>query len=185
MRQHTGFLFAGSVCFAVALLLQLDLGDQKVQATPTPSSDYDDIFDAELEKNLSKNHEIIMSALEGQADTLSRIEQGLGSTEAPALKAPVRMSTTRWSVEGSWSPSKEKLLEHLAEHGVSANADYTAEELHIMHDNVHNGYPAMGGEAVNSRARSRTKTVTRSFRLFNGRLFRSRSYSSCSGGSCR
>lgn len=226
MRQHTGLLFVVTICFAVALFLQFNVGEQQVQATPIDSSKYDEIFKAELEKNLRENYEMIMSALDDQAATLSRIERGLENVSSqneaaivkeepaaiaeadvveeevvaakePALTAPVRMSSSRWTVNGSWNPSKRTLIQHLAEHGVSADEGYTVEELHVMHDNIHNGFPAMGGNAVTSSAAGgwgSTRTVTRSYTssytgsrggLFGGRLFRSRSYSSCAGGSCR
>ncbi len=199
-------LFAGAICLVLGLLLQFGGADKPVQAEVTASTNYDDIFNAELEKNLDQNHETVMSALEAQAATLARIEDGLTSEEAqqsvvavlnpePVLASPVRMSTTRWSVDGSWNPSRATLVEHLEEHGVSVNEGYTVEELHTMHDNVHNGYSAMGGTVVSSTSSSaggwgRTRSVTRSYSssrggLFSGRLFRSRSYSSCAGGSCR
>ncbi len=212
--RHTGLLFAGAVCLVIGIFLQFGGGETELQAKAVPSNEYDDIFNAELEKNLDQNHEMIMSALDAQAATLSRIEQGLDSvssqnevastTEAdiveevvaakePALTAPVRMSSSRWTVNGSWNPSKRTLIEHLAEHGVSADEGYTVEELHVMHDNIHNGFPATGGNAITSSAAGgwgSTRTVTRSYTssrggLFGGRFFRNRSYSSCAGGSCR
>ena len=201
--RHTGLLFAGAICLVVGVFLQFGGGEKELQANAAPANDYDDIFNAELEKNLDQNHESIMSALDAQSATLARIEDELTAEEAqqevvstldpePVLSAPVRMSTTRWSVDGAWNPSKDQLISHLEGHGVSANEGYTLEELHAMHDNVHNGYSAMGGTVVSSSAGGwgRSKTVTRTFNssrggLFNGRLFRSRSYSSCAGGSCR
>ncbi len=202
--RHTGLLFAGAVCLVIGIFLQFGGGETELQAKAVPSNEYDDIFNAELEKNLDQNHESIMSALDAQSATLARIEDELTTEEAqqevvstlepepePVLSAPVRMSTTRWSVDGSWNPSKDQLISHLEGHGVSVNEGYTLEELHIMHDNAHNGYPAMGGTAVSSAGGwGRSRTVTRTYSssrggLFNGRLLRSRSYSSCAGGSCR
>lgn len=211
MSKHA-LLFVGAICLVVGLLLQFGNVEKTVQAEPMPpATNYDDIFKAELEKNLDQNHETVMSALEAQAATLARIEESVTKPEVeeaskeeveeevvstvnlePVLAAPVRMSSTRWSVGRDWNPSKAKLLEHLAEHGVEADESYTKEELHIMHDNVHNGYSAMGDATVSSSAGGwgKTKTVTRTYSssrggLFSGRLFRSRSYSSCAGGSCR
>lgn len=199
-------LFLGAICLVLGLLLQFGGAAKQVQAEATPSNNYDDIFNAELEKNLDSNHESVMTALEAQAATLARIEGELTAEEAqqnvvsvldpePVLASPVRMSTTRWSVDGSWNPSRATLVEHLVEHGVSVNEGYTLEELHTVHDNVHNGYSAMGGTVVSSTSSSaggwgRTKSVTRTYSssrggLFSGRLFRSRSYNSCAGGSCR
>lgn len=201
--RHTGLLFAGAVCLVTGIFLQFGGGEKELQAKAAPTNDYDDIFNAELEKNLGQNHDSIMSALDAQSATLARIEDGLTAEEAqqevvsaldpsPVLSAPARMSTTRWSVGGSWNPSKDQLISHLESHGVSVNDGYTLEELHVMHDNVHNGYSSMGGTVVSSSAGGwgRSKTVTRTFNssrggLFNGRLLRSRSYSSCAGGSCR
>jgi hypothetical protein len=201
--RHTGLLFAGATCLVIGILLQFGGGEKELQAKAVPVNEYDDIFNAELEKNLDRNHESIMSALDAQSATLARIEDELTAEEAqqevvsaldpePALSAPVRMSTTRWSVGGSWNPSKDQLISHLEGHGLSVNEGYTLEELHVMHDNVHNGYSSMGGTVVSSSAGGwgRSKTVTRTFNssrggLFNGRLLRGRSYSSCAGGSCR
>ena len=207
MSKHV-LLFAGAICLVVGLFLQFGTVNKAAQAEPMPpTTNYDDIFNAELEKNLDQNHETVMSALETQAATLARIEKSVLKSEVkeavkeevvstfdpePVLAAPVRMSSTRWSVEGSWNPSKDQLLEHLAEHGVEADESYTKEELHIMHDNVHNGYSAMGSATVSSSAGGwgKTRSVTRTYSssrggLFSGRLFRSRSYSSCADGSCR
>ena len=197
------FLAVGVVCMAAGLFLQFGPDEAVVQAEPmSPATNYDDVFNEELEKSLDQNHETVMDALQSQAATLARIEQSVAAAEAgedqlvsdpePVRTSPVRMSSTRWSVGRDWNPSKAKLLEHLAEHGVEADESYTKEELHIMHDNVHNGYSAMGDATVSSSAGGwgKTKTVTRTYSssrggLFSGRLFRSRSYSSCAGGSCR
>lgn len=192
-------LAVGIVCMAAGLFLQFGSTETPVQAEPLPiATNYDDVFKVELEKSLNQNHETIMDALQSQADTLARIEQSVVVTEAeedqqvsdpePVRTSPVRMSSTRWSVGKDWNPSKVELLEHLAEHGVEADESYTKEELHIMHDNVHNGYSAMGDATVSSNVSlGKTKSVTRSSRggLFSGRLFKSQSYSSCADGSCQ
>lgn len=200
MSKYGLLMFVSASFLAVGLLLQFSSSGPTVNATesPTPGTNYDDIFNAELEKNLDHNHETVMSALRSQAGTLSRIEEGLNKEvvsvieSEPLLTSPVRMSTTRWSVGGSWNPSKSQLIQHLTSHDVDASDSYTLAELHVMHDNVHNGYSAMGDNVVSSSAGGwgRTKSVTRTHSssrggLFSGRLFRSRSYNSCAGGSCR
>lgn len=68
--------------------------------------------------------------------------------------APVRMSSTRWTVDQLRNYTTEQLAEHLAEdHGIDP-AGYTREELQVMHDNVHNGYPALGGSKASRSSSS-------------------------------
>jgi hypothetical protein len=203
--------------------------EQPAEATTSSVSDaHTIVFQAELNKDLAAKHAEVMAALDAQAAVLARIEDDLRTEQPeevvksavtetviePVAASPMRMSTTRWSVEGAWNPSREEMVAHLSGHGVSDTDGYTLEDLHIIHDNLHNGYSATGG-AVSSnsaggwgRARtvtrsyssngggavrsyasgggvSRTYSSTRSGGLFSGRLFRNRSYSSCAGGSCR
>ena len=63
-----------------------------------------------------------------------------------APPAPVRMSNTRWTVGRKRSYTLDELASHLAgEHGFDP-AGYTKEQLQAVHDNLHNGYSALGGQ---------------------------------------
>ena len=74
-----------------------------------------------------------------------------------APPAPVRMSSTRWTVGRQKNYTTETLAAHLAdEHGIDP-VGYTREQLQAMHDNIHSGYPALGstsGSAAVSSSRS-------------------------------
>lgn len=68
--------------------------------------------------------------------------------------APARMSGTRWTVDRQRNYTTEELASHLAEdHGVDP-AGYTRDELQVMHDNIHNGFPALGGAKAATRSSS-------------------------------
>ncbi len=214
--------------FVLTLLAIFSGNEPSANAKESVSDAHTLVFQNELDKDLAAKHLEVMSALDSQADSLSRIENNLAALSVeeaaksvktepatePVSESPVRMSTTRWSVDGAWNPSYSEMISHLSSHGVTADDGYTLEELHTIHDNLHNGYSAMGGVAASSSAGGwgRSRTVTRSYSsngggavrsyasgggtsrtysstrsggLFSGRLLRNRSYSSCAGGSCR
>jgi len=65
---------------------------------------------------------------------------------------PIRMSSTSWTVSGKRSYTRDYLASHLQRtHGIDT-AGYSKSELKTMHDNIHNGYPAMGrSQAVTTK----------------------------------
>lgn len=83
-----------------------------------------------------------------------------------------------------WEYSTEYLADHLMkDHGISVDG-YTREELQTIHDNIHNGFDAMGsGEEKPVKESKAVMKVRRSTGLFGGRLFGgSRNY--CPPGGC-
>lgn len=66
--------------------------------------------------------------------------------------SPVRMSNTRWTVGRSRNYTAAQLAQHLLEDHRFDPAGYTMSELQAAHDNIHNGYPAMGSQRSASSA---------------------------------
>ncbi len=108
-----------------------------------------------------------------------------------ATKAsPVKVAGSHWNVEGNWNYSTSEMASHLSRvHGVNPSG-YSKQEMEAMHDNLHNGYPAMGysssAKPTYSQPVTYSKPVTTYSRptLFGSRRV-VRSYSSsCPGGVC-
>lgn len=82
------------------------------------------------------------------------------------IQKPVRNARGRWSVTGRRSYDRAYIANHMQKtHGIDPTG-YTKEDLQIMHDNVHEGYPALGRAVAK-------KTTSRSYRR-----------GSCPGGRC-
>ena len=86
-----------------------------------------------------------------------------------AKPSPVRMSSTSWTVSGRRSYTRDYLASHLERtHGIET-AGYTKEELKTMHDNIHNGYPAMGRTTAGKPTVTKRYTIRRSGGCPDGR----------------
>ena len=190
----------GIIVTAAFLVLN---GSKDVEATPhNPYAQHEEKFQKELESSLISEHSKTRSMIKEQGNLLSDIKTQVEDiaekltpaeelvedsvvVEVPATirRVPVRMHSSRWSVEGRWDYSTDFLATHLAEeHGIGV-AGYTREELQIIHDNIHNGFDAMGGEAQPVKESKAVVKVRRSSGLFGGRLFGG--YRSCPTGGCR
>lgn len=149
-------------------------------------------FEFELQKSLNLNHTETITAIELQNATLNRIENAilaLGEAQqeeekkaepAPiaTLQKPIRASSTRWTVEGQRNYSDDFLAAHLAEdHGFEAFG-YSREDMQSIHDNLHNGYSALGTGTVQKTTSPGVRYTTRPTR----RVFRT--YSTCPTGGC-
>jgi|694.fasta_scaffold29179_9 hypothetical protein len=101
-----------------------------------------------------------------------------------ATSTPVRMSSTRWNVQGNWNYSASEIADHLrTTHGVNP-AGKSLSEMTAMHDNLHNGYAAYGRVSQpTASVVTTTKSTTRYATPRRTRLF-SRGYSNCPGGVC-
>ena len=129
-------------------------------------------FQQALQSSIHESAASTLEAIEAQAIVLARIDATIvelaaaeeavaaaaeeavvaaaeeAATKAAALPIVVRRSNTVWNVEGNWNYTTEQLAAHLQNyHGINADG-YTREELKIMHDNIHNGYAATGGNAA-------------------------------------
>ena len=83
---------------------------------------------------------------------------------------PTRSARGRWSVTGRRSYTRDYIANHMLKtHGVDPTG-YDKEELQTMHDNIHEGYPMMGGPKSSKSSKS-----SKSYRS---------SRSSCPGGRC-
>jgi len=93
------------------------------------------------------------------------------------LPEPVRRSSTIWNLNNTWDYSTEELTAHLlGDHGFAADS-YSREQLQTIHDNLHNGYTALGESAVQATTPVYYSTTPR-----RGGLFRNNS--NCAGGNC-
>lgn len=163
-----------------------------------------DQFQQELKVALDTHHRTQMDVLESQRTVLQKLEQSvqqlLAQAKAPApvpvpepVKAqpaptqpdtelappPVRRSSTIWNLNNTWNYSTEELIGHLlGEHGFAA-AGYSREELQTIHDNLHNGYTALGDAVVQTAPAPVTYYSTTPLR--RGILFRG---GNCAGGTC-
>tara|TARA_Y100000385_G_scaffold290924_1_gene366119 strand:- start:1212 stop:1841 length:630 start_codon:yes stop_codon:yes gene_type:complete len=161
------------------------------------SSAYESRFQEAFESSLEGEHDKTRKAITDQnnvladiTEKLSLIADKLDPQEAEVAvitetrRVPIRRHNSRWSVEGRWDYSTEFLANHLAdEHGISVEG-YTREELQIIHDNIHNGFDAMGGsEAKPVKESKAVMKVRRSTGLFGGRLFGG-FRSTCPPGGC-
>lgn len=176
--------------------------DLSISATPAAIQRQ---FEEELAKSLSSNHEETIAEFSSQNETLARIEDSIKKLEQLHEKAankedekkeegkvslvkvvnkPTRVSSTRWTVEGKKTYSDEFLAAHLAEdHGIDP-AGYSREDMQTMHDNLHNGFSAMGNSTAKVSVQATpTYTVRPSYNVRpTGRVFRT--YRTCPTGGC-
>lgn len=110
----------------------------------------------------------------------------------PVVTGPVKVAGSRWNVEGNWNYSTAEIARHLEQvHGISA-AGYSKSQLEAMHDNLHNGYPAMGyssaPKATTYSAPTKTYSQPTTYTTRTGLFGAKRTYrtysSSCPGGVC-
>jgi hypothetical protein len=157
-------------------------------------------FDQEFKASLEAQHQTQMAALEVQRTTLQRLEQSVQqllakATPPPApvveptkavvepaktvvapLAEPIRRSSTIWNFNGTWDYSTEELIAHLLSEHSFAAAAYSREQLQTIHDNLHNGYTALGESVMQTTAPVYYSTTPRRGGLFRG--------SNCAGGNC-
>jgi hypothetical protein len=128
-------------------------------------------FQQALQSSIHESAASTLEAIEAQASVLARIDANIvelaaaeeaaaaaeeaaaaaaeeAATKAAALPTVVRRSNMVWNVEGTWNYTTEQLAAHLQNsHGINVDG-YAREELKIMHDNIHNGYAATGGNVA-------------------------------------
>ena len=190
-------LFIASMVVTASPQISPSLEAASVALAPDPALDQ---FQLELKSALDTQHRTQMDALEAQRTVLQKLEQSvqqlLAQAKAPApvpvpepTKAqpvadpaplPVRRSGTIWNLNNTWDYSTEELIAHLlGEHGFAA-AGYSREELQTIHDNLHNGYTALGDAVV--QAVPAPVTYYSTIPLRRGMFFRS--VGNCAGGTC-
>lgn len=100
-----------------------------------------------------------------------------------ALPNPVRRSSIIWNLNNRWDYSTEELTDHLlAEHNFAA-ASYDREQLQTVHDNLHNGYTALGDTVVQAPV-AQSPAVHYHYTVPQRRGWGLRSVASCPGGTC-
>lgn len=199
-KVAAGSGITGLIVMSAMLIINANDSAEATQYNNRPhtNSFYEAKFQKEFEASLEGEHVKTRQAITDQNGVLASIEEKLSAiadslspqepepqAEVPQVKrVPIRMSNTRWSVGSKWEYSTEYLADHLMkDHGISVGG-YTREELQTIHDNIHNGFDAMGsGEEKPVKESKAVMKVRRSTGLFGGRLFGgSRNY--CPPGGC-
>ena len=205
-KANVAKIAAGSGITALIVISAMTLlsSNGAVEATQTiagtnSSSFYESKFQEAFESSLEDEHDKTRKAITDQNNVLADITEKLSliadklapqesesdvAVPVAVRRVPIRRHNSRWSVEGRWDYSTEFLADHLAdEHGISVEG-YTREELQIIHDNIHNGFDAMGGsEAKPVKESKAVVKVRRSTGLFGGRFFGG-FRSTCPPGGC-
>jgi hypothetical protein len=132
-------------------------------------------IDANIEE-IAQREAAVEAAAQAAADEKAEAEEiaakALSDKEAAAKKAteeaavkaaespsPIRRSSTIWNVEGNWNYTTEQLAVHLQDvHGLNVDG-YGREDMKTMHDNLHNGYSAMGGTVTGGNDRGTRSAV--------------------------
>ena len=93
------------------------------------------------------------------------------SPPEPAKPAVYDMPGTRWNFNGKWNPSRNYMEGHLEGfHKVKLDLDlFSKEELKQIHDNLHNGYSALGKKGSDSKSKPRTYSYPPRRRWWFGR----------------
>lgn len=110
--------------------------------------------------------------------------------------SPNKVAGSRWNVEGDWNYSAAEIASHLSRvHGVDPSG-YSKQEMEAMHDNLHNGYPAMGYSTTSTTAAKPVVTYSQPTKYYTVPTYSSRTglfgtrrttrtySSSCPGGVC-
>jgi hypothetical protein len=169
-------------------------------------------FDEEVKSALVDNHQKQMAALADQKTMLQKLDQSVQQllvkakeqptppplpqaeakpapkpepvkATAPGIPDPVRRSSIIWNLNNRWDYSTEELTAHLlAEHNFNS-ASYSREQLQTVHDNLHNGYNALG-DAVVQTAAVQTPAVHYHYTVPQRRGWAFRGAASCAGGNC-
>ena len=74
------------------------------------------------------------------------VDYGIGEEIDLEIKAsPLKMPGSRWNVEGRWNYDWDFIANHLRTvHGFNDVEGYSIEELEIIHNNIHEGWPPFG-----------------------------------------
>lgn len=193
LQATAGALVTGLIAVGSLLVFSGSTPVQPVRAEvrDTETADLEAKFEVELQRSLTTQHEATMDAIEAQNEVLRRIEESIAKALQPQVKKvevsdqiesvevvkvrPVRRDSSRWTVEGKHNYTTEFLAQHLMdEHGLDVDG-YTREELQTMHDNMHNGYDAMGLSV--QKAASNVPSLSPPVRYFR--------YKTCPPGGCR
>lgn len=211
--KHLQFVAAGVACVGLlGLGFMLSLVSAEAVAAPpqivmtTAEDNLVSKFDEEVKSALVDNHQKQMAALSDQKTMLQKLDQSVqqllvkakeqptpkpepAKAVAPAPVAttappnPVRRSSIIWNLNNRWDYSTEELTDHLlAEHNFAA-ASYDREQLQTVHDNLHNGYTALGDTVVQAPV-AQSPAVHYHYTVPQRRGWGLRSVASCPGGTC-
>lgn len=193
LQAAAGTLITGLIAVGSLLVFSGSQPVQPVRAeiNENETADLEAKFEVELQRSLTTQHKATMDAIEAQNEVLQRIEESIvkalqSQTKplevqeqldqlTPTKVRPVRRHSSRWTVEGRRDYTTEFLAQHLIdEHGLDVNG-YTREELQTMHDNIHNGYDAMG--ISNRKSTNSVPSFSPPVRYFR--------YRTCPAGGCK
>jgi hypothetical protein len=179
-------------------------------ASPILSTDMLSRFNSELSSVLDDKHKIEMAALGEQRTLLETLTKRIDSLEAqkesiagiqtaltaltaqkentplkqnisePQLQSPLRSINLTYAIDDRWDYSDDDVYNHLLqEHNFNADG-YSFEDMKIIHDNLHSGYPALG--VMQTYQDTQPVQYYRTKRGLFSRAFQSNAY--CVGGNC-
>ena len=142
------------------------------------------------QRNLLENLTKRISSLEDQKEAITNIQSTLTTliaqkpvsasssvTEETPKQEPLRSINLTYAIDDSWDFSPEDIYNHLFQEHDFDPTGYSFEQMKVIHDNLHSGYPALGVMQVEQPVQYFT---TR--RGLFGRRFQSNAY--CVGGNC-
>lgn len=179
-------------------------------STPSISTDMLARFNSELSSVLNDKHKIEMAALgeqrtlletlakridslESQKDSIAGIQTAITALTAqkettplkqtasePQLQSPLRSINLTYAIDDRWDYTSDDIYNHLLqEHNFNADG-YSFEDMKIIHDNLHSGYPALG--VMQTYQETQPVQYYRTRRGLFSRAFQSNAY--CVGGNC-
>lgn len=179
-------------------------------ASPSISTDMLARFNSELSSVLDDKHKIEMAALGEQRTLLETLTKRIDSLEAqkesiagiqtaltaltaqkentplkqtvsdPQLQTPLRSVNLTYAIDDGWDYTDDDIYNHLLQdHNFNADG-YSFEDMKIIHDNLHSGYPALG--VMQTYQEVQPLQYYRTRRGLFSRAFQSGAY--CVGGNC-
>lgn len=201
--------FFGIASIAIVLFLQVSfVTPQKLQAdqlaVPAIEKRTLDAFNRELLLNIQTQHaeelkkldtisQQLQDTIHGEETkqqvmrdlqaTLDKVlaQQAARQTTVSAPTAPVRSVNLVYAVDNRWDFSEDEIYNHLLQDHQFDATGYSLEQMTIIHDNLHAGYPALGNTSVPVYYVPQVQYYTTPVTRFRTGLFRS---GFCLGGLC-
>ena len=154
-------------------------------ASPSISTDMLARFNSELSSVLDDKHKIEMAALGEQRTLLETLTKRIDSLEAQkesiaGIQTPLRSVNLTYAIDDGWDYTDDDIYNHLLQdHNFNADG-YSFEDMKIIHDNLHSGYPALG--VMQTYQEVQPVQYYRTRRGLFSRAFQSGAY--CVGGNC-
>lgn len=123
----------------------------------------------------------IMRDLQETLDKVLAQQADRQTTPSPAPQAPVRSVNLIYAIDDHWDFAEDEIYNHLLQDHQFDATGYNLEQMTIIHDNLHAGYPALGNTPVSLYYVPQVQYYTAPVTRFRAGLFRS---GFCLGGLC-